>query len=867
MTNPVNNSHEYDIIIIGCGLVGGSLAFTLPDTLSIAIIDAEPPMQKQPGYLALNIYSSEILKHFGVWDAIATHHPGAVTAIKNMDVSELPEPTGQVLLHAEDIGAPALGYVTSTIAIRETLLNHIQSKKNITLYCPERAEDIQWPDEGMEKITAKLSESSQNLSLHAKLVIMADGGRSPLRQKLGFTIEAKKFAQNITQNPHIVITKLKATKPHQGLAFERFTTHGPIALLPVNQDEYILVWTMPETELTNFLAQDEKALLKKLSIDYANPEIKNWQEIHFSQPETALSVAAKNFSPKEHSKPERKSYPIIPSLVKNPIKTRLVLMGNAAHTVHPVGAQGFNLSLKDALNLSNLIHNAVKNKQDIGSEKLLKQYLINRQEDTDFVLYFTQSLLSVFSQNSVILSKIRSIGMSWINHSSKLKELLLKKTTGKNLSISQSDNVSVQPPNNGPNNEKKYDIIILGNRLIGSALACALDSHYRIAILDKAPTPPEPSSIADPNQYQLRINAYNRASEKLLKSIHVWDNIPSERRFFFDKIFATSEENNHPLSFDANNIGESHIGHFIENDIVTYYLHEQLKSLPNVDFYDQSSVVNIVAPEALSSSSLHASSSHLPSDQCIKVITQDNTIFSGKLLAACDGANSSARKLLNIDVARHPYYQRCIVANITFDGDLNHTAWQRFLKTGPLGLLPLSRGVCSLAWSCDNEKAQSLLALSDEEFAQELRSASLGRLGKILHMTPRQSFPLTAQHAEQYIAPRTMLLGDAAHTVHPLGGLGANLGFQDVIAATKLLNDPKIRERDIGRRYLLEKYEKMRRRHNTLVMSSMTAFNALFHQDHSALNPLGRLSLRLADKITPVKNAMFRQAMWMGNKI
>jgi 2-polyprenylphenol 6-hydroxylase len=824
----MHSEKNYDIVIIGCGLVGGSLALTLPDALSIAVIDAESPMQQQPGYLALNIHSCNILKAFGIWDKIATHTTSAVTPIKHMDVSELPHATGQVLLRSEDIGAPALGYVTSTVAIRETLLAHIQSKKNITLYCPEKAEAIQWPDEGMEKIVVQLSnKSSGTLHLSARLAIMADGGRSPLRHQLGFVIDEKKTG--LLVNHHIVISRVKTSKPHKNLAFERFTQQGPIALLPLNQAEYILVWTMHHDKLVDFLAQDDKTLIKALAIAYNKPEINDWQE----------------------EKQYRKSYPITCSLVKDPIKTRLVLMGNAAHSVHPVGAQGFNLSLKDALNLSHFIHEAIQNQQDIGSERLLKKYMTSRKDDTDFVVYFTQSLLGLFSNKA--LSSFRRMTMSWMNHLPSIKQTLLKRATGTaqpRLAISCVDDyasrkmLKKQPL-------QPYDIIILGNRLIGSTLACALDSRYRIAILDKASTPELPTD----QNYQLRINAYNRSSQALLEKIGVWNNIPSDRRFVFDKVFATSEQSDNlsELFFDAKSIHESHIGHFIENDLVTFYLHQKLKTLPNVDFFDNTSVIAIQ-----------------PESDFIHITTASNktnkTVFSGKLLAACDGAFSTARNLLGIDVSRHLYDQRCIVANIFFDGDLDKTAWQRFLKTGPLGLLPLRKGVCSLAWSCDNDRTEQLLALPDTDFIAELEQATQGRLGKILRLSPRQSFPLVAQHATQYTAPRTLLLGDAAHTIHPLGGLGANLGFQDVIAATALLNDPKISSRDIGRRYLLEKYEKMRRRHNSLVMSSMTAFNALFHQDCTALNPLGRLSLRLTNKITPIKNALFRQAMWMSDK-
>lgn len=795
----------YDIIIIGCGLVGGSLALTLPKSLSIAIIDAESPMQKQPGYLALNSASCSILKDFGVWERIVAHT--TPTPLKAIYISELHQPADQCLLRAEDMGSAVLGYLTSTTAIRETLLQHIQSSDHITLYAPQRVEVITWPDEGIESVAVTLDNAA---ILQAKLIIMADGGRSPLRTQLGFAI------QEDESNHVIVITQLNTHKPHHCRAFERFTTEGPIALLPINQEEYILVWTMQQAHVADFLALTSEALIKKLSTAYDNSAIIQWQETG-----------------------QRKSYPIARSYVKTPYKTRLVLMGNAAHTVHPVGAQGFNLSLQDAALLSDTIQTAVENQQDIGSERLLQRYAAERADDIDFVRYFTQFLLKAFSHDAPVLQKLRSLGLRMIDQCLPIKQAILKKTAEKSPTRSRA----LPPFAKGAKSE--YDIIILGNRLIGSALACALDSRYRIAVLDKAPTPTLP--VGD---YSLRINAYNRASETLLRALGVWKTLPPERCFAFDKIFARSASDaneNNALSFNANMLGESHLGHFIENDLVTYYLHEKIKKLSNIDFFDDAAVQAII-----------------PSADNVRIITQEQRIFSAKLLAACDGGNSIARQLLGIDVQRHPYYQRCIVSNIFFDGELDKTAWQCFLKTGPIGLLPLAPGVCSLAWSCDNDVAAKLLLLEDDAFMQQLDQATCGRLGKILRVTPRQAFPLIAQHAEQYSAQRTLLLGDAAHTIHPLAGLGANLGFQDVLAVVKLLNDPKTSARDIGRRYILDAYERLRRRQNSRVMHMMTLFNTLFHQDNALLNPLGNLSLRLANHITPAKKAMFQQAMWMG---
>ena len=238
--------------------------------------------------------------------------------------------------------------------------------------------------------------------------------------------------------------------------------------------------------------------------------------------------------------------------------------------------------------------------------------------------------------------------------------------------------------------------------------------------------------------------------------------------------------------------------------------------------------------------------------------------LSAKLLLACDGANSRVRQLLNIGVDYNAYYQKCIVCNIEFTGNLDQTAWQRFLSTGPIGLLPLKKGMCSLAWSCDTEKAHQLLSLSDQDFILRLEKATNGRLEKIIKVGKRAAFPLVARHAKTYTQKRAAILGDAAHVMHPLAGLGANIGFQDVLAWSKLLNNQNDLIRDIGREHNLAQYEKIRKSHNQIMISSMTMFNNLFSNDNVGLITIRDLWMKLSDKLHPAKKILLKNVMWMG---
>jgi 2-octaprenylphenol hydroxylase len=186
------------------------------------------------------------------------------------------------------------------------------------------------------------------------------------------------------------------------------------------------------------------------------------------------------------------------------------------------------------------------------------------------------------------------------------------------------------------------------------------------------------------------------------------------------------------------------------------------------------------------------------------------------------------------------------------------------LTTGPLGLLPLSRGACSLAWSCNKKLADRLLDMDDATFIDELDAAIQGRLGKITSIGRRGAFPLIARDASTYVAERTALIGDAAHVIHPLAGLGANIGFRDAAELAKHLLIAQGRPgTDIGGADFLKRYERRRHLEDRIVMAAMTGFNTVFSNDVFGLSTVRDRGLMLADKLTPAKKFLLRRAMRM----
>jgi len=189
------------------------------------------------------------------------------------------------------------------------------------------------------------------------------------------------------------------------------------------------------------------------------------------------------------------------------------------------------------------------------------------------------------------------------------------------------------------------------------------------------------------------------------------------------------------------------------------------------------------------------------------------------------------------------------------------TAWQCFLATGPVAYLPMRDGYSSIVWSTDTDQAEALLQLDDEAFSARLSDALQGRLGSITDIRERGGFPLRYMHAKQYLQPRLALIGDAAHTIHPLAGQGVNLGFADAACLRDVIAQAHLSQRDIGSYAVLRRYERWRRGDNSLTLNSMTAFKQLFGSSSPLIKTLRNAGLSAGNQITPLRNEIVRFAM------
>jgi len=805
---------EFDVIIVGGGMVGASMACALAGSdLTVAVIESFPVDSKaSPSFdertIALTYSSRQVFAGLGLWDEISASHEA--WPILDIEVSDRGH-IGSCHLSHREVGMPALGYVVPTRIAGRVLHKKIQMENSVELFCPAKAVGV---NPAVDSVQVEIAIDDALRIFSASLLVLADGGRSSLRDTLGFEPSVKEYKQSA------LITTVQTDRPHQGMAYERFVGSGPLALLPMHENDFAVVWTLEPHDVEVYKTMSADRFLSRLQLAYGD--------------------RAGNFK----NLGARQVYPLSQARVAHSGEPRVVAIGNAAHIVHPVAGQGFNLGLKDVADLAELIHAAAERGGDIGDPRLITKFNRIRHRETENVLDFTDGMLGIFATDFLPLVVGRNIGLLAIDKLPPVKRALLRRTMG--MHGRQSKLAAGLPLRSRvavDQEVRHYDVIIVGAGLIGGALACSLaNTDYRIAVLDKTPPPPLPDG-----PFQLRVNAYNRAAEKLLQDVGAWDRLPKDRIFPFRRMYVGNEGGSGAVHFSAADVGETYLGYFIENDLVTRVLIDQAETLSNVDVITGAEIQDIGFD-----------------NERATLLSEAGELFSSSLLVGSDGAESRVRAAAGVQVNRRPYGQHCIVGTVEFDGDHEETAWQRFLSTGPLGLLPLAPGFCSLAWSCEQERADRLLQMDDAAFIAELDESIQGRLGNITRIGKRAAFPLIARDASTYTANRTALIGDAAHVIHPLAGLGANIGFQDVTELARLLVKAQDGPRsEIGGRSLLGKYERRRQREDRLIMAAMTGFNLVFSNDVYALSKLRNRGLMLADKIVPAKNFLLRRAMWM----
>ncbi|CAM6323663.1 FAD-dependent 2-octaprenylphenol hydroxylase [Escherichia coli] len=393
---------------------------------------------------------------------------------------------------------------------------------------------------------------------------------------------------------------------------------------------------------------------------------------------------------------------------------------------------------------------------------------------------------------------------------------------------------------------QSVDVAIVGGGMVGLAVACGLQgSGLRVAVLEQRV--PEPLAADAPPQ--LRVSAINAASEKLLTRLGVWQDILSRRASCYHGMEVWDKDSFGHISFDDQSMGYSHLGHIVENSVIHYALWNKAQ---------QSSDITLLAPAELQQVAWGENETFLT--------LKDGSMLTARLVIGADGANSWLRNKADIPLTFWDYQHHALVATIRTEEPHDAVARQVFHGEGILAFLPLSDPhLCSIVWSLSPEEAQRMQQASEDEFNRALNIAFDNRLGLCKVESARQVFPLTGRYARQFAAHRLVLVGDAAHTIHPLAGQGVNLGFMDAAELIAELKRLHRQGKDIGQYIYLRRYERSRKHSAALMLAGMQGFRDLFFGTNPAKKLLRDIGLKLADTLPGVKPQLIRQAMGLND--
>ncbi|MEH6394170.1 FAD-dependent monooxygenase [Pseudoalteromonas sp.] len=385
---------------------------------------------------------------------------------------------------------------------------------------------------------------------------------------------------------------------------------------------------------------------------------------------------------------------------------------------------------------------------------------------------------------------------------------------------------------------KQAQVCVVGGGCVGLTLALGLaKANISVVVIDAAAKQVLPGA-----DYALRVSALSLASQALFESLNVWPEIIAQRARAYTHMDVRDQDSFGKIAFNSAELDLPQLGHIVENDIIRYALIKELEK--------------------------HSQATLMLDTRYQQIHQSDNDVFitldSGepviaKLLVAADGANSAIRKQFNLPITFKDYDHNAIVATVKTTEVHNNTARQIFLPTGPLAFLPLpDEHSHSIVWSTTPEHCQQLLAMDNIEFNKTVMAALDGQCGLCDVQSERAAFPLKMRYAQKWLSGKVVLMGDAAHTIHPLAGLGMNLGLKDAAYLTQLLSS---QQGEFANERLLRDYERTRKLDAQKHIAMMQGLKELF----AGTNPLKKLvrgvGLTMVDNLGPIKQLFAKQAI------
>ncbi len=397
-----------------------------------------------------------------------------------------------------------------------------------------------------------------------------------------------------------------------------------------------------------------------------------------------------------------------------------------------------------------------------------------------------------------------------------------------------------------------FHIVIAGAGVVGLTLAALLSrsqqhEHIRLTVVDAAPQP----AFTFDQDFGLRVSAISTGSADILQHANAWADVIGGRVCAYSEMRAwdsgSAVEGPETLCFSASRYGVKQLGFIVENQLIQHALLQSLASLnQQVDF---STAIRSVNRE----------------DDRFSVTLSDGRLIKADLLVGADGGASFVRKQAGITVQGWQYQQAAFVTHLHTEIHHQNTAWQRFLRSGPVALLPLADDRVSMVWSTTPEEAAAAMELSDDALGEKLTAITDYVLGELTPAGPRGSFPLQARHANKYVLPGLALIGDAAHSVHPLAGQGANLGLADAACLADVITDAIESDETIGDFRVLRRYERARKGANRTMLQFIDGINRLFAYDSSPLAAIRATGMRIFNKSGPIRDHAVRVALGLND--
>jgi 2-octaprenylphenol hydroxylase len=401
-----------------------------------------------------------------------------------------------------------------------------------------------------------------------------------------------------------------------------------------------------------------------------------------------------------------------------------------------------------------------------------------------------------------------------------------------------------------------FDIVVVGGGMVGTCVAALAASEptlrdARIALLE-----PNTPSLPPPNdEVDIRVSAISRASERILTRADAWHRLPAQHLSAYERMTvwdaATTADSASALHFSAAETGESNLGYIVENRRVQWALLESAALRQRVTLL--SATVNALEF----------------ADDAVTVTMSDERKLRSRLAIAADGAQSPCRKLAGIETSGWAYEQAAVVTHVRTSKSHLATAWQRFTPHGPVAFLPLSDGRSSIVWTNPSAEADRLVQLDAAAFARELEAASDRVLGDIEVTAPRARFPLQLQSARDYSRPRFVLVGDAAHAVHPLAGQGVNLGFMDAACLIETFAAARTKGASLdalSESKMLRRYERWRKSENLLALGLIDGINKLFSNDSALLGAVRRAGFAAIERVPQAKRFLILRALGLAGE-